>query len=84
MKVLLIAAFLIETFPVAVADAAMHRHEMHVSSPRAPRLTADSVNAPAPQGTTIDPALIVKAESLLDRDRQAKSTARTATTFVRH
>ena len=57
------AAFLIPT----VAIAAHGRHSSH-ASPRAPALTADSINAAEPQARGNDPALIVKAEVLLDRD----------------
>jgi lipoprotein-anchoring transpeptidase ErfK/SrfK len=49
-------------------SSAHGRHVSHTSSPRAPALTADSINAAAPQANGSDPALIVKAEVLLDRD----------------
>ena len=63
----------------AVALAAHGRHgtahgrhashaSSHVPSQRAPILTADSINAAAPHANGSDPALIVKAEVLLDRD----------------
>jgi lipoprotein-anchoring transpeptidase ErfK/SrfK len=57
-------------FCPAVALAAHGRHGSHAShaSPRAPALTTDSVNAADPQSKASDPALIVKAEVLLDRD----------------
>ncbi len=64
-----IAAFLIALFPFAAANAATRRHVTHASSPRAQALTEESINAAAPQGANIDPALIVKTEVLLDRDR---------------
>jgi lipoprotein-anchoring transpeptidase ErfK/SrfK len=57
------AAFLVP----AVATAAHGRHSSH-APPRAPALTADSINAAEPQANSGDPALIVKAEVLLDRD----------------
>jgi Putative peptidoglycan binding domain len=68
MRVMPIAAFLIALLPFATADAAAHRHLKHGSSSRAPALTSESINAVAPQGTSSDPALIVKTEVLLDRD----------------
>ena len=59
-----VAAFLVP----AVASAAHGRHSSHASQ-RAPALTADSVNAADPQQANgSNPALIVKAEVLLDRD----------------
>jgi hypothetical protein len=61
-----IAALLIALFPVASADAAAHRHLKHASP--SPELTAQSINAAAPQGASSDPSLIVKTEVLLDRD----------------
>jgi len=51
----------------AVAAAAHSRHSSH-ASPHAPALTADSINAAEPRANGSDPALIVKAEVLLDRD----------------
>src|SRR6516165_9248112 len=68
MRVLPIVTFVLALFPFAFADAATHRHVTHVSASRPPALTAESVNAAAPQGTALDPALIVKTEVLLDRD----------------
>ena len=68
MRAIPIATFLIALFPFAVADAATHRRVSHTSSPPAPALTSESINAAAPQGTSRDPALIVKTEVLLDRD----------------
>ena len=68
MKVIPIATFLIALFPFAAADAAAHKHLRHGSSSPAPALTSESINAAAPQGTSSDPALIVKTEVLLDRD----------------
>jgi hypothetical protein len=67
MRVAPIAALLIVSFPFAVADAAAHRRVAHASSPRAPALTLESINAAAPQGTSSEPALILKTEVLLDR-----------------
>src|SRR5579863_9649303 len=51
------------------ANAATHgaHHGRHSSTERND-LTPDSVNAAALQGNVSDPALIVKAEVLLDRD----------------
>jgi lipoprotein-anchoring transpeptidase ErfK/SrfK len=68
MRVIPIAAFLIALFSFAGADAAVHRHPKHGSSSRAPALTSESIKAAAPQGTSSDPALIVKTAVLLDRD----------------
>jgi len=68
MRIIPIATFLIALFPFAAADAATHRHVKAASSSSTPPLTLESVNAAAPQGGSIDPALIVKAEVLLDRD----------------
>lgn len=53
--------------PIAAA-ARHHRHDAHASSAHPPALTAASIDAAAPQGNAGDPALIVKAEVLLDRD----------------
>lgn len=58
---------------VAIAAHGRHssahgRHTPGASSPRAPALTADSINAAAPDAKSNTPALIVKAEVLLDRD----------------
>jgi len=50
-----------------VAAAAHSRHSSH-ASPHAPALTADSINSAEPRANGSDPALIVKAEVLLDRD----------------
>lgn len=52
-------------FPAAATAA--HRHSSHASL-HAPALTADSINAAEPRANSSDPALIVKAEVLLDRD----------------
>ena len=68
MRVTPIAALLIVSFPFAVADAATHRRVAHASSPPAPALTLESINAAAPQGTSSERALILKTEVLLDRD----------------
>ena len=68
MRAIPIATFLIALFPFAAADAAAHRHVTHASSPRAQALTSESINAASPRGSSIEPALIVKAEVLLDRD----------------
>jgi len=68
MRVLPIVPFLIALSPFAAADAATHRHVTHASLPRTPALTSESINAAAPRGSSIEPALIVKAEVLLDRD----------------
>jgi hypothetical protein len=67
MRVTPIAAILIGSFPFAVADAATHKR-VHASSPPAPALTLESINAAAPQGTSSERALILKTEVLLDRD----------------
>jgi lipoprotein-anchoring transpeptidase ErfK/SrfK len=55
---------------VSVAAAAPHRsHGQHAAARRASALTADAVNSAIPNGAgNKDPALIVKAEVLLDRD----------------
>jgi len=58
---------------VAIAAHGRHgsahgRHASHAASPREPALTADSINAAAPGANGNDPALIAKAEVLLDRD----------------
>src|SRR6185437_8920213 len=68
MRVIPIATFLIVLCPLAAADAATHRHAKHGSSSSTPALTLEAVNTAAPQGGSIDPALIVKTEVLLDRD----------------
>ena len=68
MRVLPIVPFLIALSPFAAADAATHRHVTHASLPRTPALTSESINAASPRGSSIEPALIVKAEVLLDRD----------------
>jgi peptidoglycan hydrolase-like protein with peptidoglycan-binding domain len=68
MRVILVATFLIALFPLAAADAATHRRVAHASSPPAPALTLESINAAAPQGTRSERALILKTEVLLDRD----------------
>jgi peptidoglycan hydrolase-like protein with peptidoglycan-binding domain len=68
MRVTQIATFLIALFPFAAADAATHRHVKPGSSSSTPPLTLESVNAAGPQGGSIDQALIVKTEVLLDRD----------------
>jgi lipoprotein-anchoring transpeptidase ErfK/SrfK len=68
MRVIPIAAVLIVSLPFTVADAATHRHVKHGSPSPAPAVTAESINAAAPQGGSSDPALIVKTEVLLDRD----------------
>jgi lipoprotein-anchoring transpeptidase ErfK/SrfK len=54
----------------AVASAAPHRsHGRHAAPQHTPALTADAINAAAPDGTDKkNPALIVKTEVLLDRD----------------
>jgi lipoprotein-anchoring transpeptidase ErfK/SrfK len=54
----------------AFASAAPHHsHGRHALSQQSPALTADAVNAATPNGTAEkNPALIVKAEVLLDRD----------------
>src|SRR5690242_7966720 len=68
MRSLPVIAFFAAAYLVpAVASAAHGRHGSHVP-PRAPALTADSINAAEPQAGDDDPALIVKAEVLLDRD----------------
>jgi lipoprotein-anchoring transpeptidase ErfK/SrfK len=67
MRVIPIAAFLVALVPFA-ADAAVHRHVKHGSSSPTAALTSESINAAAPQGDSIEPALIVKTEVLLDRD----------------
>ena len=69
MRPPVIALFAVLLCP-AVAFAAHGRHtsHSHASSARAPALTADSINAAGPKANGNDPALIVKAEVLLDRD----------------
>ena len=63
-----IACFAAALLAPAVASAAHSRHGSH-APPHAPALTADSINAADPQQANgSDPALIVKAEVLLDRD----------------
>jgi peptidoglycan hydrolase-like protein with peptidoglycan-binding domain len=61
----ILAAWLCST--VAAAETHNKKRSEPVSS-HAPALTADAVNAAAPQGNASDLALIVKAEVLLDRD----------------
>jgi peptidoglycan hydrolase-like protein with peptidoglycan-binding domain len=68
MRAIPIATFLIALFPLAAADAATQQHPKHRSSSQAPALTSESINAAAPQGTSSDPAIIIKTEVLLDRD----------------
>src|SRR5438045_2590806 len=68
MRVIPIAALLIALFPFAPADAAAHKHLKHGSSSPAPAITAESINAAAPQGSSTASALIIKTEVLLDRD----------------
>jgi lipoprotein-anchoring transpeptidase ErfK/SrfK len=76
MRSVSIAAFFIVMFvapAVAIAAHGRHgsahgRHASHAASPREPALNADSVNAAAPNANGNDPALIAKAEVLLDRD----------------
>jgi len=67
MRVTSITTFLLALFPLAAADAAPHRHLNHGSSSSAPALTAESINAAAPEGASSDPTLIVKTDVLLDR-----------------
>ena len=65
MKPLLITAFAAALICSTIAVAAPHtRHSARASRP----LTVDSINSAAPQGAANNPALIVKAEVLLDRD----------------
>ncbi len=69
MTSLRLVAFFAAFVSFAVANAATHkRHSSRPSSPPAPALTADSINAATPQGKSDDPALRVKAAVLLDRD----------------
>ena len=76
MRSLPVIAFFAAVFLVPAVATAAHgkhssvhgRHTSHTSSQHAPALTADSINAATPQGGGNDPALIVKAEVLLDRD----------------
>lgn len=76
MRSLPAIAFFAAAFVVPAVAMAAHgrhgsahgRHALHASSQRAPALTPDSINAAAPQANNSDPALIVKAEVLLDRD----------------
>ncbi len=67
MRVIPIATFLLALFHLAAADAATHLHLKHGSSSTA-ALTSETINSAVPQGASSDPALIVKAEVLLDRD----------------
>ncbi len=67
MRSLPVIAFSAAVFLVPAVASAAHRHSSHASQ-HAPALTADSVNTAAPQADRSDPALIVKAEVLLDRD----------------
>src|SRR5579864_9440712 len=67
MRSLPVIAFSAAVFLVPAVASAAHRHSSHASQ-HAPALTADSVNTAAPQANRSDPALIVKAEVLLDRD----------------
>jgi lipoprotein-anchoring transpeptidase ErfK/SrfK len=52
----------------ALAAAAPHRTGRHTAAQHPPTLTAAAVNSAAPNGGGTNPALIVKAEVLLDRD----------------
>ena len=61
----LLAAWLCST--VAAAEAHHKKHSEPVSSSHTLALKADAINAASPQGNATDPALIVKAEVLLDR-----------------
>jgi lipoprotein-anchoring transpeptidase ErfK/SrfK len=60
----------------ALASAAPHpSHGRHAALPHAPSLTADAINAAAPNGADKrSPALIVKTEVLLDRDAFSPGT----------
>lgn len=68
----LLAALLCST----LASAAPHRsHGRHAAPRHAPALTADAIDAAAPNGTDKkNPALIVKTEVLLDRDAFSPGT----------
>lgn len=76
MRSLPVIAFFAAVFIIPALATAAHgrhssvhgRHASHASSQRAPALTADAINAATPQTGGNDPALIVKAEVLLDRD----------------
>ena len=69
MKPLLVVAVIaVALFPIVATAATHHRHRAALPSAHSPELTADSVNAAAPQESANDAALVVKAEVLLDRD----------------
>lgn len=62
-----IAVIALSLFPIVASAATHHRHRARTPSGHGPQLTADTVNAATPQESANDPALVVKAEVLLDR-----------------
>ena len=76
MRSLSVATFFIVMFVAPAVAIAAHgrygsahgRHASHAGALRQPALTADTINAATPDANSNDPALIAKAEVLLDRD----------------
>jgi peptidoglycan hydrolase-like protein with peptidoglycan-binding domain len=69
MKSLPVVVFAAAMLCSGFATAAPHSsHSASKASPHTPALTPASIDAAAPQSGATDPALIVKAEVLLDRD----------------
>lgn len=68
MKSSHVIVFVAAAFLVPAAATAAHGRRSAHASPHPPALTADTINAAGPQANGSDPALIVKAEVLLDRD----------------